>query len=99
MPSEDLRHSPRVASLTDLGYRRGDVRVQQLLDVGLAERAHAAVHYLAALEHQQRGDPANLVLGRRLAIVVNIQLALRDVVPQGGGAGTRLGAEQSRCDV
>ena len=49
--------------------------VQHLLDVALPSRAHFRRHQLAALEQQERRNPAHLVPHRRLALLVHVQFA------------------------
>ncbi len=60
-------------TVTGLGDRLADVRVDHLLQVGLAHRSDALIHHLAALEKQQRGDSTDLIARRRSWIVVGIE--------------------------
>ena len=52
-----------------------DVAFEQLLDVGLAYRAHFLRDNLTAFEHQQRGDAADVIPHGGSAILIDIQLA------------------------
>src|SRR5690349_16107706 len=52
-----------------------DVRIEHLLDIGLADGADPLLDHLAAFEQQQRGNPADVIAHGRLAVVVDVQFA------------------------